>query len=303
MAKILILIGGGQKPLKPFLEAGKKLGHEVKGASFSRLEFSTANRSGLKINGRDLTDFDIIYLRVVGRRYEDAALVVQYAREKKIPLVDRIFEKEGLIKLPLAKSLEARLLAEAGMPLPKTYFGSLKQIKEKGPKLFGFPLVIKGTAGKQGHAVWSPRNKKELEELVGQLKEGEKGGGRFIVQEFIKASQRNRYLVIGNRVAGAITRPTRWRKRFLGKEASPGKKEVVDPIPEDEKKLALATAGALGIDIAGVDIIREDETGKLYVLEVNSAPRWAAVKRETNIPIEEEIIKFLAKKTKRENGR
>lgn len=293
MAKILILIGGGERSLKPFLKAAKEFSHEVKGFSFSRLEFLSRPQPALKVDGQDLAEFDLIYLRVVGRRYEDAALVVEYAKEKGITLVDKIFEKEGFIKLPLAKSLEARLLAKVGIPFPLTYFGTLKQIKVKAPKLFGFPFVIKGTTGKQGHAVWSPRNKKELAELVKQLLKKEKRGSRFIAQEFIKASQRDRLLVIGSQVMGAITRPTRWRKRFLGKDAAPGKKQAIFPIPKDEEKLALAASKALGIDIAGVDIIHEDATGKLYVLEVNSAPRWVSLKKETRVKVEEEIVKFL----------
>lgn len=297
MAKILILIGGGERPLKAFLQVAKKLGVEVKGASFNRLEFSTEDELRLKVDGEDLANFGLIYLRVVGRRYEDAALVVQYAQEKGVPLVDKIFEKEGFIRLPPPKSLEARLLTKAGIPMPLTYFGSLRQMEKKLPKLFGFPFVIKGTTGKQGHAVWSPRNEKELSRLVKELRGKEKKGGRFIAQQFIKASQRDRLLVIGPRVIGAITRPTRWRKRFLGKKAPPGKREAISPIPKDEEKLALAATEALGIDIAGVDIIREDANGKLYVLEVNSAPRWASLKKETGVKVEEEVIKFLVERT------
>lgn len=88
--------------MRPFLEAGQRLGVLVEGSSFSRLEFVTSKDGALKIDGTDLAEFDVIYLRVVGRRYEDAALVVNYAREKQIPLVDGIFEKEGLVKVTLS---------------------------------------------------------------------------------------------------------------------------------------------------------------------------------------------------------
>lgn len=299
MAKILIFIGGGKKPLEPFLKAGQKLGCQVKGASFNQLEFITPD-SGLKVDGQDLTSFDLIYLRVVGRRWEDAALVVQYAKEKGIPLVDRIFEKQGLIKLPLAKSLEARLLSQANLSFPKTFFGSLEKIKEKGPQLFGFPFVVKSTTGKQGHAVWSPRNKEELLALVNQLRPEEKRGDRFLTQEFIKASQRDRLLVIGSKVAGAMTRPTRWRKRFLGKDRQEGTRARIWPLPSKEEQLALKACQVLGIDIGGVDILKEDKTGRLFLLEVNSAPRWASIEKETGINVEEEIIKYLIKRAKKD---
>lgn len=43
-----------------------------------------------------------------------------------------------------------------------------------------------------------------------------------------------------------------------------------EPTPPEE--LALNTADALGLDIAALDVIREEGTGDHYVLEVNSAP-------------------------------
>jgi glutathione synthase/RimK-type ligase-like ATP-grasp enzyme len=71
-----------------------------------------------------------------------------------------------------------------------------------------------------------------------------------------------------------------------------GRREAISPIPKDESEIAVMAAKCLQIDIAGVDLLR-DETGKLYVLEVNSAPRWVSLKKDTGIKVEEEILKFL----------
>jgi ribosomal protein S6--L-glutamate ligase len=297
--KILVIVGGGKKHLASFIREGKKLGCKIKTASFSELEYRTGKGNPvLNIGGDDLASFSLIYIRLVGKRFEDVALLADYARQKKIIIVDRIYEKSLYIRLPLAKSLETKLLVQAGVPVPKSYFANLTKIKENGPEIFGFPFVIKGTVGKQGHAVWSPRNESELEELVEELHDYQKEkGGRFLAQEFIKASQRNRVLVIGGKAVAAITRPTRWRKRFtekIGGRYPEGRKEGLLPVPKDDAKLAIAAAKALSIDIAGVDIIREDATGKPYILEVNSAPRWKAIKRDTGVNVEKEILKFLA---------
>jgi glutathione synthase/RimK-type ligase-like ATP-grasp enzyme len=175
--------------------------------------------------------------------------------------------------------------------VPRTFFSKLKKIKEKGPQIFGFPFVIKGTTGKQGHAVWSPRNEKELTELVDQLAKLERGGKRFIAQEFIKASQRNRVLVVGDKAIAAITRPTRWRRRFTQKERA---RSALMPIPPEDAELAVKAAKSLDIEIGGVDIIHEDDSHQPYVLEVNSAPRWEAIRADTGVNPEHEIVKFLA---------
>ena len=101
-------------------------------------------------------------------------------------------------------------------------------------------------------------------------------GMRFIAQKFVQASQRDRVFVVGGEAKAAITRPTRWRRRFSQIER---KRQAVNPIPQDKAELAVRAARALNINIAGVDILEEDKTGKLYVIEVNSAPRWVSIRR------------------------
>ncbi len=294
--KILIIVGGGVKHLAPFAVEAEKLGLDVTLASFRNLEYSSEGPFRLLVKGEPVENFDVIYIRLVGKRFEDVSLLVNYAREKGIKIVDKMYAESQIIRLPLAKSLEGKLLLNAGVPMPKTYFGSLKKIMEEGPKLFGYPFVIKGTQGKQGHAVWSPKNPEQMEELYKELREKEKTGGRFLAQEFIEASQRNRVFVIGDSAVAAITRPTRWRKRFLpkiGGEFPAGKREALTPVPEEDARVALQATHALNVDIAGVDVIHEDSSGKAFVLEVNSAPRWESIAKDTGVNVEKEILKFL----------
>ncbi len=297
--KILIIAGGGKGHLGLFKKEAEKLAIDLKTASFSELEYLTREKKfRLKIANQDVSLFDLIYIRLVGKRFEDAALLIDYALANRVRIVDRIYEKAQFIRLPLAKSLETELLLQAGIPVPRSFFSSLLRIREKCPELFGFPFVIKGTTGKQGRAVWSPRNPDELEDLLGKLGPIESRGGRFLAQEFIKASQRNRVLVIGGQAVAAITRPTRWRRRFIEKvngQFPEGKKHGLIPVPKEDSELAVTAAKSLDIDVAGVDIIHEDATDKAYVLEVNSAPRWESIREDTGINPEREIVKFLAK--------
>ena len=136
---------------------------------------------------------------------------------------------------------------------------------------------------------------KELQKLVNKLYERELTGERFIFQKFIEANRRHRILVIGGKAVAGIVRPTRWQKRFT--DADPERAALV-PIPEEDRKLAETASKFLGIDVAGVDILVEDKTQKRFVLEVNSAPRWASIKKDTGLNVEAEILKFLMKKTK-----
>lgn len=289
--RILILVGGGVKHLEPFKEAGEKCGVSVVTASFSQINYTLdGGKTEVRCGTQELSDFQVIYFRLVGKRAEDAALVAQYAKGNGIKVVDQVFHR-GYSYLPLKKSLEMALLVENGIPLPKTYFGTLKQIKEKAEEIVGFPMVVKGSYGKQGHAVWLVKNTAELAELNAELAEKEKEGKRFFAQEFIKIKERTRVFVVGDKIIGYITLPTKWRK-YVAKTF--GDTPVRPGLAESDLQIAVKASKALGIEVAGVDLIRDNETGKVYVLEVNSAPRWARIKRETGINVEEEIVKYLS---------
>ena len=176
--------------------------------------------------------------------------------------------------------------------------GSLAYLVEVAEPSLGFPFAIKSTIGKKAREVWSPKTREELAELVERLRGEEKQGKRFFAQAFTVASQRTRVFVLGGRAFAAITRPTKWRKRFLevdeAGEYPEGEKMALHPIPKEDAELAVAAANVVGLDIAGVDIAQEDKTGKRYVWEVNAAPAWGAVAKDTGLNIEEEILKFLA---------
>lgn len=295
MKNILIIAGGGKKHLEAFNKEAKNVGVNIKIASFSDLYFDTINDSKkivLKTENTDLKSFDCIYLRLVGKRFEDVSILVDYAKKYKIKIIDRIYKDSKYIRLPLAKGLESKLLTEKGIAHPKTIFSSLLNISQKAPLAFGFPFVIKGTTGKQGHAVWSPNTKEELKLLLEELLPRENKGEKFIAQEFIKSSTRIRVLVIGGKAKAAIVRPTRWRKRFDKKE--PVRNSYIN-VPKNLAKISEKACKALSIDIAGVDILEDDQTKKLYILEVNSAPRWNSIKNDTGLNVEREILKFLKK--------
>jgi RimK family alpha-L-glutamate ligase len=298
MRKILIIVGGGTNHLAPFEEAARRLNIDLTTASFSDLEYlGEDGKVVVKVKGEDLTNFGIVYIRLVGKSKEETSLLVGFCKDNRIRVVDKAFMEERFSIFPIPKSIEAKILINSGVSFPKTFFGRLEKIIEKGPEIFGYPFVIKGTTGKQGHAVWSPRNEDELSKMVDLIKKNKKTKKmKFIAQEFLKASQRSRVFVIGDRVIGGITRPTRWRKRFVEKvdgQYPEGKRESLNPMPQDQANLAIAATKALSLEVAGADVLVEDKTGKLFIIEVNSAPRWASIKKDTGINIEEEIIKYL----------
>lgn len=300
--KILILTGGESKYLLPFKDAANELDLDVTLASFLDLTYETTTDRNviLRIGDKDVASFDVIYIRLIYKCFEEASLLVEYARNHKIKIVDEVYEKARFTRLPIAKSLESKILHEAGIPFPKTVFGRVKSIRKVVKDLFSNGYVIKDSSGRQGRDIWSPTNDLELEEVlkVISVKEREECK-RYLIQELIESDQRIRVLVVGGKAIAAMTRPAKWRERFVEKvngQVPPPVRKEIKPIPEEDANLAIKAAKVLSIDIAGVDILHQSKTDKQFVLEVNSAPRWSSIKRYTAINVEKEILRYLERK-------
>lgn len=299
--KILIIVGGKVDKIEAFREPAKKLVLDVTLASFSDLLYANGGENAsfsMQVKGEELSDFDVIYIRMVGKRIEDAAILTEYAIQNSVRIVDGMYKKSHVYPLSIAKSLEMKRLIEGGLTLPMTLYGSLETILNDGPKFIGFPFIIKSTSGRRAREVWIIADKKELTAKVKELIPLEKAGIKYFAQEFVKASQRIRVLVVGGRAVAAITRPTKWRKRFIEKvngEFPEGIKEALNPIPEEYKNIAEKASHATGLDISGIDLLIEDTTKKIYTIEANAAPAWELIKKDTPVIVEEEILKFLNK--------
>lgn len=285
-----------------FIEPAEKLGIDLTTASFYGLNFTNVNEDGyvLKVGETDISKFDLVYIRVVGKRLEEATLLVNFLKKHDIPVVDKLYENSLFIPSSISKSAEHAKLMEKNIPLPPTVFGSLFYLRDNAEKFLGFPYVVKCTVGKKARDVWAPKTKKELDKLITILRKREKKGESFFAQKLINASQRIRVLVVGGRAIGAVTRPTKWRKRWtkmVDGEYPEGIKESISPVPDKYSKLAIQTADAAELDISGIDILEEDKTGKLFIIEANAAPSWNLIKKDTGINVEEEILKYVASRT------
>ena len=269
-------------------------------ASFQELNYvAKENKYTLMINKAAIKDFDVVYFRVVGKFREHAAIISYYCKNRKIPLQDPCFIQDGLVQVPIFKGLETLLMADNNIPIPKTGFVTLNFLINFTTKNFEFPCVIKDTESMQAKEVYLVENESDLEKLHKKLKE--KSGKsswhkKYLVQEFVNASHRHRIFVLGDEILAGIIRPMKWYDKIYLKDNCERKKisSALNPIPEDEKKLSLEAAVAARLNIAGVDLIVDDKTGKKYIMEVNYEPQWEALAKDNSINVEKNILKYLA---------
>jgi RimK family alpha-L-glutamate ligase len=157
------------------------------------------------------------------------------------------------------------LLAWAGVTQPRTAY-----VCEPSVPSFPGPYVVKPRFGSWGREVYLCGDEDELRRRLHTLRDRrwfQRHGA--LVQSLVEPTGRDlRVVVAAGRVVGAVERhalPGEWRANV-----SLGAVRRSVTASAEARVLALRAVAALGNDLAGVDIV-SDEEGQSYVLEVNGA--------------------------------
>ena len=193
-------------------------------------------------------------------------------------------------------------LQEKGIPVPKTaLISSKKDVDSALEKIGGnFPVVMKLLSGTKGIGVFQCDS---MASLVSTLQTLWKLSPEteLIVQEKIEADYDLRIHVLGTKnnennynILGSMKRKK--IKDDFRTNVSLGGEAVTTDIPNSVEKIAIEAAKATGCSWCGVDIIIEKETGKPYVLEVNSSPGTDGIEKATSLDVTALILDFILSK-------
>lgn len=236
--------------------------------NFQSMEFFIVkDNTRILCDGKILSCFDSVYIKRAGKYQPIATLVALYLRKRNIPFVDthHVF---GSINGKLSQMF---VLAENGLPVPKTYF-SPSYNKEKllrAEKFLKLPLVAKKILSRRGKGVFLIRTREELLSLLDHS-----DIEKLILQEFIPNQSDFRIFITGN-IVGALEERTRKSNEDFRNNASLGGTETYsDPkkISPPLRTLALKASKILHIEVAGVDIVISSKNKKMYLFEVNRSP-------------------------------
>lgn len=176
----------------------------------------------------------------------------------------RVFNRPPALLAAHDKLITARLLSRAGIPHPRTRRLHARLSLDE----LTFPLVAKPRFGSWGRDVELCGDRRALEDYVRRMQRGPWWRSGGVVQELIPPRPSDlRVIVSAGTVVGAAVRLAgagEWRTNV----ALGGRSLATTP-PSDACGLALAATRCLGIDLAGVDLLHEDDGW--VVVEVNGA--------------------------------
>jgi len=272
---------------KRLVEAAEQRGHEVQTVDVLKCYMNiTANQPSVHYK-KQILKFDAIIPRI-------GASVTAYGTA-----VLRQFEVSGVYSvnesIAISRSRDKlrahQLLARKGVGMPITgYAHSADATDDLISFVGGAPLIVKLMESTHGQGIVLAETEKAAEGVINAFRGL---NANFLVQEYIKESGGSdiRCFVVGERVVAAMMRTAK-EGDFRSNLHRGGTASVVKLLPE-ERALAIKAAKVMGLNVAGVDLIRS-EHGPL-VLEVNSSPGLEGIERVTRKDVADMIIEHIEK--------
>jgi ribosomal protein S6--L-glutamate ligase len=293
--KIAILSNGnGNYSTKRLKEVAIARGHQVKVIKYKECYASIEqNNPAVSYRGEDLGHFDAMIPRIASymTRY-GTAIVRQLEMQGVYTVSSSIAINRSRDKL---RSLQ--LLAKAGVGIPKTVFSrNSADIDSLLEKLDGMPVIIKLARGTHGNGVVLAETKKAAKSVLQAFYLTNEDGTNVLLQEFIKESAGTdiRAFVVGGRVVASMQRQS-LDDDFRSNLHKGGEGKSVK-LSDEERKMCIKAAKAMGLNVAGVDFMRSAH-GPL-ILEVNASPGFG-IEKITGRDVATPIIEYLEQNAKR----
>mgnify|MGYP000869507911 CR=1 FL=1 len=250
------------------------------------------DKPSVHYRGKDLNGFDAIIPRVLpGMTNYGAAIVRQFEMMGTYTPAKSIAITRSRDKL---RSLQ--LLSKAKVGIPKTIFSRETPDVDHLLDQVGTPVIIKLASSTQGNGVVLAETKKAAKSVIQAFYVNDTS---FLIQEFIEESAGVdiRAFVVGNQVVASMQRQS--LDDDFRSNIHQGGTGTVIKLSEEERKVAIRAAKAMGLAICGVDLMRSSR-GPL-VLEVNSAPGLEGIESATGRNVAGKIIEYIERNAKRNN--
>ena len=267
-------------------EAGEKRGHEMLIVNHTKCDLLIqGNNPQVYYKGQELQGIDAIIPRIgASVTFYGAAVIRQFEMMK----VFAATSSQSLVR-SRDKLRSLQILSGAGLGLPVTAFTNYsKDVTRVIEKVGGAPCVLKLLEGTQGIGVvladTHSAAKSVLEAFNGLQ-------ARVIVQQFIKEAGGSdiRAFVVDGVIVGAMKRQGK-EGEFRSNLHQGGSAKLIE-LSDEEENAALMATKALGLGIAGVDMLQSDN-GPL-IMEVNSSPGLEGIEGATGKDIAKAIIRYI----------
>lgn len=271
---------------KRLVEAAQERGHEIDIVDHLKCYMDiTSHRPGIRYEGNALSGYDAVIPRIgASVTFYGLAVLRQFEMMNVWPMNESVAIGRSRDKLRCLQ-----LLSRAGLGLPVTGFAhATKEVDSMIELAGGAPVVIKLLEGTQGIGVVLGETHSSAKSIIEAFRGMD---AQIMVQEFIKEAKGVdiRCLVIGGKVVAAMQRKGA-EDDFRSNLHRGGTATNIRITPE-ERSTAVRAAKTLGLNVAGVDMLRANHGP--VIMEVNSSPGLEGIEKATGLDIAGQIIGFI----------
>ena len=292
--KIAILSNGpGNYSTKRLKEEALKRGHEVRVIKYRDCYASIEqNNPTVSYDGEDLSDFDAIIPRIASHMTRYGTAIVRQFEMKGIYTISSSIA----ITRSRDKLRSMQLLAKAGVGIPKTVVSRNTTDIDDLLEHLGTPVIIKLATGTHGNGVVLAETKKAAKSTLQAFYLTNDEGTNILLQEYVEESAGTdiRAFVVGSRVVASMKRQS--LDDDFRSNLHQGGAGTIIKLTDEERKTAVKAAKAMGLTVAGVDMMRSSR-GPL-VLEVNASPGFG-IEKVTGRDVASAIIEYVELNAKR----
>lgn len=246
-------------------------------------------KAGAVYDGKSLAHLNGAIPRI-GRSLTQLGLMI--LKQLELMKIPSTLSMNGLL-VARNKYLTLQALYAAGIKIPESVLIASRNRNEEPTDYLSPPLVMKLLSGTQGIGVMLVRDLKEVGPIIDTLSELDQ---MICVQKFLpNPGEDIRVFIVDSEIVGAMKRKAtanEWRSNI-----HIGGQGIAYKPSESEKEAALKAAVAVGVEIAGVDLISVEN--QPYVIEVNASPGFRGLLAATGVNAAEKIAKYAIMKAKR----
>ena len=244
------------------------------------------NKQSILVNGKSLPLPKFVFPRTGSGTTYYIKAVIRHFERMGVPVIN---SSEAIDNVK-DKLYTHQILAQSNLDIPNTMLLKHPIDISFVEKNIGFPVIVKKISGSYGRGVFLCENKKQLNQLV-TMAELTKKSYDIIIQEFVKDTWGKdlRVFVVNNKVVGCMMRQS--TDDDFRANLSRGGEGFPYEVNEQIEWLSSEASKALGLDIAGVDLLFQN--GGYKICEVNSNPGFEGMENFTKKNIAGEIVSFI----------
>ena len=243
----------------------------------------------IKYHGQVIKDVDAIIPRIGASHTTFGSAVIRQFEQKGITTT----LSSNALLMARDKLTCSQILASGGLKIPRTIVSNNSHMYKDLLDTFDDNIVIKLVNGTHGIGVILAESKGQAESI---LEAFNKTKQKSMMQEFIAEAEGAdiRIFVVDQEVVGTMKRQA--KEGEFRSNLHRGGSSSLEPITEEERRVALEAVKHLGLKIAGVDMLRS-KRGPL-ILEVNASPGLEGIETTTKVDIAGKIINYIERSVK-----